>query len=284
MKKNNIAKIVLAILLSASSVIAQAQWAVSVTTGSADYELSAIEGTFVDSIDDRFFYRDLSFDYSWDNHQVAVKIGGLAKSNGAIDIRSSTELAATIETGDAERDEWSMYYTYRTGGVALTAGYYSSEVDTVRSFTANIANYQSSGFSGTFLQSADKVVENDGFFLGAAYGMSLTDRTGVFARLGYQWSDVEEQIDATQDFTIPVQAGLTTAITSQQTFTRSLDLSGNAIVYGVGGYWAVTDTISLNLFYEVKDFDYSEDAYADGGSVQLEEEQDMFALTLRYSL
>lgn len=283
MKKNNIAKIVLAILLSASSVIAQAQWAVSVTTGSADYELSAIEGTFVDSIDDRFFYRDLSLDYSWDNHQVAVKIGGLAKSNGAIDITSSTATAATIETGDAERDEWSMYYTYRTGGVALTAGYYSSETDTVRSFSANGANLIS-GYSGTFIQTANKVVENDGFFLGAAYGMSLTERTGVFARLGYQWSDVEEQIDATRAITIPVQTGVTSVITGSDAFSRSLDLSGNAIVYGVGGYWAVTDTISLNLFYEVKDFDYSEDAYADGGSVQLEEEQDMFALTLRYSL
>ena len=282
MKKYNLAKIILAILLGASSLASQAQWAVSVTTGSADYELSAIEGTFVDSIDDRFFYRDLSLDYSWDNHQVAVKIGGLAKSNGAIDIKSSTELGATIQTGDAERDEWSMYYTYRTEvGVALTAGYYSSEADTVRSFTAN---FTQGSLNGTFIQSADKVVENDGFFLGAAYGMALSERTGVFARLGYQWSDVEEQIDATQNFTIPVQAGNTNVVTSQQTFTRSLDLSGNAIVYGVGGYWAVTDNISLNLFYEVKDFDYSEDAYNDGGSVQLEEEQDMLGLTLRYSL
>ena len=282
MKKYNLAKIILAILLGACSLAAQAQWAVSVTTGSADYELSAIEGTFVDSIDDRFFYRDLSLDYSWDNHQVAVKIGGLAKSNGAIDIKSSTELGATIQTGDAERDEWSMYYTYRTEvGVALTAGYYSSEADTVRSFTAN---FTQGSLNGTFIQSADKVVENDGFFLGAAYGMALSERTGVFARLGYQWSDVEEQIDATQNFTIPVQAGNTNVVTSQQTFTRSLDLSGNAIVYGVGGYWAVTDNISLNLFYEVKDFDYSEDAYNDGGSVQLEEEQDMLGLTLRYSL
>lgn len=61
-------------------------------------------------------------------------------------------------------------------------------------------------------------------------------------------------------------------------------MNGDAVVYGVGGYWAVTDTISLNLFYEVKDFDYSLDAYADGGGVQLEEEQDMIGLTLRYSL
>ena len=55
-------------------------------------------------------------------------------------------------------------------------------------------------------------------------------------------------------------------------------------LYTALGYWAVTDTISLNLFYEVKDFSYSLDAYDDGGGVQLEEKQDMIGLTLRYSL
>ena len=285
MKKLNIVKILIVISLSVSSLSAYAQWAVSVTAGSADYKLEAIEGDFVDAIDDTFTYRDLGIDYSWGNHQVGIKIGGLAESNGAIDIRSSTELAATVETGDAERDEMSVFYTYRTNiGVALTGGYYTSEVSSKRSFTANILNYGGSGFSGTFIQNADKKVDNDGFFFGAAYGRALSDRTGVYARLGYQDSDVEEKINLIKNITIPVQTGLTTAQTAQQTNTRSLDLGGDAVVYGVGGYWAVTDTISLNLFYEVKDFDYSLDAYADGGGVQLEEEQDMIGLTLRYSL
>ena len=271
------------ISLSVSSLSAYAQWAVSVTAGSADYKLEAIEGTFVDAIDDTFTYRDLGIDYSWGNHQVGIKIGGLAESNGAIDIRSSTEISATVETGDAERDEMSVFYTYRTSiGVALTGGYYTSEVSSKRTFTANYTNI--GGFAGTYSQNADKIVDNDGFFFGAAYGRALSDRTGVYARLGYQDSDVEEQINATRDFTIPVQTGLATAITDSDAFSRSLDLSGDAIVYGVGGYWAVTDTISLNLFYEVKDFNYSLDAYDNGGSVQLEEEQDMIGLTLRYSL
>jgi hypothetical protein len=285
MKKLNMFKIGLAILLSAISLAAQAQFAVSVTAGSADYKLEAIEGTFVDAIDDSFLYRDLGIDYSWGNHQVGLKIGGLAESNGAIDIRSSTEVAATVQTGDAERDELSVFYTYRTNiGVALTGGYYTSEVSSKRKFTANIANYNSTGFSGTFIQNADKKVENDGFFFGAAYGRALSDRTGIYARLGYQDSDVEEKINLIKNITIPVQTGLATAQTAQLAAARSLDLSGDAVVYGVGGYWAVTDTISLNLFYEVKDFDYSLDAYADGGGVQLEEEQDMIGLTLRYSL
>ena len=283
MKKFNIVKILILISLSVSSLSAYAQWAVSVTAGSADYKLEAIEGTFVDAIDDTFTYRDLGIDYSWGNHQVGIKIGGLAESNGAIDIRSSTEISATVETGDAERDEMSVFYTYRTNiGVALTGGYYTSEVSSNRTFTRNYTNI--GGFAGTYSQNANKVVDNDGFFFGAAYGRALSDRTGVYARLGYQDSDVEEQINATRDFTIPVQTGLATAITDSDAFSRSLDLSGDAIVYGVGGYWAVTDTISLNLFYEVKDFNYSLDAYDNGGSVQLEEEQDMIGLTLRYSL
>jgi len=282
MKKLNIVKILIVISLSVSSISAHAQWAVSATAGSADYKLEAIEGTFVDAIDDTFLYRDLGIDYSWGNHQVGIKIGGLAESNGAIDIRSSTAVAATVETGDAERDEMSVFYTYRTNiGVALTGGYYTSEVTSTRRFTAN---YTSGGFNGTFIQNADKTVDNDGFFFGAAYGQALSDRTGVFARLGYQDSDVEEQINATRNNTIPVQAGVAAPITSSATFTRSLDLGGDAVVYGVGGYWAVTDTISLNLFYEVKDFSYSLDAYDDGGGVQLEEKQDMIGLTLRYSL
>lgn len=283
MKKFNIVKILILISLSVSSLSAYAQWAVSVTAGSADYKLEAIEGTFVDAIDDTFTYRDLGIDYSWGNHQVGIKIGGLAESNGAIDIRSSTEISATVETGDAERDEMSVFYTYRTSiGVALTGGYYTSEVSSKRTFTANYTNI--GGFAGTFSQNADKIVDNDGFFFGAAYGRALSDRTGVYARLGYQDSDVKEQINATRDFTLPVQTGLATAVTDSDAFSRSLDLSGDAIVYGVGGYWAVTDTISLNLFYEVKDFNYSLDAYDNGGSVQLEEEQDMIGLTLRYSL
>ena len=55
---------------------------VSVTGGSADYELEVIENPgaedeFVDAIDDTFFYRDLGIDYSWGNHQVLLKFGGL---------------------------------------------------------------------------------------------------------------------------------------------------------------------------------------------------------------
>ena len=293
MKKIKLNKIVLTFLISVSALTANAQWAASVTTGSADYQVVFTEtltnpaSTYTETVDG-FFYRDLGFDYSFGQHQIGFKIGGLSKSNGAIDIRDTSPNASTVETGDAARDEWSAFYTYRTDfGVALTAGYYSSEVETNRAFSANIADLGGgfSGLSATLAQTADKVVDNTGFFLGAAYGRPLSERTGIFVRLGYQDSDADETIDATQVFTIPVQAGNNSEQTANATFKRTAELSGDAIVYGIGGYWAVTDSISLNLFYEVKDFSYSDNAtYSDGATFDLDEEQDMFGLTLRYSL
>jgi opacity protein-like surface antigen len=284
-----------AVLISALGIYSQsayADFAVSVTAGSADYELELIENPgaeneFVDAIDDTFFYRDLGIDYSWGNHQVGVKIGGLDESKGAIDIRDSSPQAATVETGDAKRDEWSLFYTYRTPwGIALTTGYYSSETDTTRNFSADIQDLLNNGSNVTaqLSQSADKTVDNDGWFVGAAYGRPLTERIGVFARLGYQWSEMEESIDAARDFTIPVQTGVTQAFTQSDSFSRSGDFDGNAFVYGVGAYWAVSESYSLNLFYEVKDFDYDSGTY-DGETrpVKISEEQSMVGLTLRYS-
>ena len=184
------------------------------TGGSADYELEVIENPgaedeFVDAIDDTFFYRDLGIDYSWGNHQVGVKFGGLDESKGAIDIRDSGPQAATVETGDAERDEWSLFYTYRTPwGIALTTGYYSSETDTTRNFTADITDLLGNGSNVTadLSQTADKTIENDGRFVGAAYGRPLSERIGV-VRIGYQWSEMEESIDAQLDFSVRFGAG-----------------------------------------------------------------------------
>ena len=284
-----------AVLIGALGMYSQsayAGFAVSVTAGSADYELEVTEfaGTeneFVDAIDDTFFYRDLGIDYSWGNHQVGAKIGGLDKSKGAIDIRDSSPQASTVESGDAERDEWSLFYTYRTPwGIALTTGYYSSETDTARTFTADITDLvgDGAGVTADFSQSADKKVENDGWFLGAAYGRPITERVGVFARIGYQWSDMEESIDLEQTFEIPVQAGVLEAQTQSNSGSRKGEFDGDAFVYGVGAIWAVSESYSINLFYEVKDFDYDNSSY-DGGTDQVEisEEQSMFGLTLRYS-
>lgn len=288
-----------AVLIGALGLYSQsahAGFAVSVTGGSADYELEVIENPgaedeFVDAIDDTFFYRDLGIDYSWGNHQVGVKFGGLDESKGAIDIRDSGPQAATVETGDAERDEWSLFYTYRTPwGIALTTGYYSSETDTTRNFTADITDLLGNGSNVTadLSQTADKTIENDGWFVGAAYGRPLSERIGVFARIGYQWSEMEESIDAQLDFSVPVQntgtVQVTEAYSETDSFSRSGDFDGDAFVYGVGAYWAVSESYSLNLFYEVKDFDYDKGTY-EGETIPLKisEEQSMVGLTLRYS-
>ena len=284
-----------AVLIGALGLYSQsayAGFAVSVTGGSADYELEVIENPgaedeFIDAIDDSFFYRDLGIDYSWGNHQVGVKLGGLAESKGAIDITDSQPDMRTVESGDAERDEWSLFYTYRTPwGIALTTGYYSSETDTKRTFGADITDLfaDGTGITADFSQSADKKVENDGWFLGAAYGRPLTERIGVFARVGYQWSEMEESIDGSYSFTVPVQDNVTTEYVQAEDISRSGDFDGDALVYGVGAYWAVSESYSLNLFYEVKDFDYDNGTY-DGETVpvKISEEQSMFGLTLRYS-
>ena len=284
-----------AVLIGALGMYSQsayAGFAVSVTGGTAEYELKVIEnpGTedqFIDAIDDRFFYRDLGIDYSWGNHQVGVKLGGLAESKGAIDIVDSQPDMRTVDSGDAERDEWSLFYTYRTPwGIALTTGYYSSETDTKRAFGADITDLlnDGTGITADFSQAADKKVENDGWFLGAAYGRPLTERIGVFARVGYQWSEMEESIDGSYSFTVPVQQYVATEYVEAEDISRSGDFDGDALVYGVGAYWAVSESYSLNLFYEVKDFDYDNGTY-DGETVpvKISEEQSMFGLTLRYS-
>ena len=293
MKKINLNKIVLTILISVSALSANAQWAASVTTGSADYELTFLEtytnpdGSYSTSVDDRFFYRDLGIDYSFGQHQVGFKIGGLASSDDAVDKTDTTSGNATASTkGGAERDEYSAFYTYRTDvGVALTVGYYSSSVDTDLTYNYTFPDYgASTGIAALNGQSLTANVtdltkiDNDGFFLGAAYGRPLSERTGIFVRLGYQDSDVEEFISSSGSYTIAGQ-------TNDTNYPDSVyNYSGDAIVYGIGGYWAVTESISLNLFYEVKDFSYTDDSASSEGVVfDLEEKQNMFGLTLRNS-
>jgi len=293
MKKINLNKIVLSFLISVSALTANAQWAASVTTGSADYEVVFTEtltnpaSTYTETVDDRFFYRDLGFDYSFGPHQVGFKIGGLASSDDALDSVDTSNANRTVsKKGGAERDEYSAFYTYRTDiGVALTVGYYSSSVDTDLTYTNDIPDLGAytgvaayNGLSLTANVSDLRTVDNDGFFFGAAYGRPLGERTGVFVRLGYQDSDVEETISSTGSATIAGQ------VQDLSYPSSSYDFSGDAIVYGIGGYWAVTDSISLNFFYEVKDYSYSYDDNTATASYDLEEEQDLFGLTLRYSI
>lgn len=293
MKKINLNKIVLTFLISVSALTAHAQWAASVTAGSADYEVvisqtySNPASTYSTTLDDSFLYRDLGIDYSFGPHQVGVKFGGLANEPDAVNKNDTSSANRTLSTlGGAERDEYSVFYTFRTDiGVALTAGYYSSSVDMDMAYTQTIADLGAylgvaayNGLSLTANRTDLTTIDNDGFFLGAAYGRPLSERTGIFVRLGYQDSDVEESISGTGSATIAGQ------VQDLSYPVETYDYSGDALVYGIGGYWAVTESISLNLFYEVKDYSYSDDNNTAGTVFDIEEEQDMFGLTLRYSL
>ena len=179
-----------------------------------------------------------------------------------------------------------MFYTYRTDiGVALTAGYYSSSLDMDITYTQDIPDLGAyvgvaayNGLSLTANVTDLTTVDNDGFFFGAAYGRPLSDRTGIFVRLGYQDSDVEESISGTGSATIAGQ------VQDLSYPAQSYDYSGDALVYGIGGYWVATETISLNFFYEVKDYSYSDDNNTAETAYDIEEEQSMFGVTLRYSI
>ena len=293
MKKINLNKIVLTFLISVSALTANAQWAASVTAGSADYEVLFTQtytnpaSTYSTTLDDSFLYRDLGIDYSFGPHQVGVKLGGLANEPDAVNKNDTSSANRTLsKLGGAERDEYSVFYTYRTDiGVALTAGYYSSSLDMDITYTQDIPDLGAylgvaayNGLSLTANRTDLTTVDNDGFFLGAAYGRPLSDRTGIFVRLGYQDSDVEETLSGTGSATIAGQ------VQDLSYPAESYDYSGDALVYGIGGYWAATETISLNFFYEVKDYSYSDDNNTAATVYDIEEEQSMFGVTLRYSI
>ena len=293
MKKINLNKIVLTFLISVSALTANAQWAASVTAGSADYEVLFTQtytnpaSTYSTILDDSFLYRDLGIDYSFGPHQVGVKLGGLANEPDAVNKNDTSVANRTLTTlGGAERDEYSVFYTYRTDiGVALTAGYYSSSLDMDMTFTQVIPDLGAylgvaayNGINVTANRTDLTTVDNDGFFFGAAYGRPLSERTGIFVRLGYQDSDVEETVSSTGSATI---AG---SVQDLSYPAESYDYSGDALVYGIGGYWAATETISLNFFYEVKDYSYSDDNNTAETAFDIEEEQSMFGVTLRYSI
>ena len=197
MKKINLNKIVLTFLISVSALTANAQWAASVTAGSADYEVLFTQtytnpaSSYSTTLDDSFLYRDLGIDYSFGPHQVGVKFGGLADEPDAVNKNDTSVANRTLsKRGGAERDEYSVFYTYRTDiGVALTAGYYSSSLDMDITYTQDIPDLGAyvgvaayNGLSLTANVTDLTTVDNDGFFFGAAYGRPLSDRTGIFVR------------------------------------------------------------------------------------------------------
>ena len=289
-------KLVVAIAaLSSASV--HAGVALTVTAGSADYELSVAEVGYEEVIDDRFNSRDISLDYSWDNHQVGIKVGGLAKVDDAIDATfdESQWQAVVLDQGAVERDEWSLFYTYRLeNGIALTGGYYNSEAKVDRNFEVSGGDYFGDGSDWAFTdtQHATKNVDNKGIFLGAAYGMSFTDRLGGFVRAGYQTSKMKEEIAASRQTEIPEAQWV-----DNISMVRDLESDGSAVVYGIGLFYGIAENWSTTLFVDVKNFSYDDAKYnnkvfdADGNSLfsgadetdtKIDESQTTIGISLRY--
>lgn len=262
--KKNITKLTSLALLMLSTQ-ANAGFAVSSTVGSSDYELNfnnqyANGDTSVYGIEDTFLYRDITFDYSWDNHQVGIKLGGLANQDDIINEDRNIDTgidgldSLTTTTGGGSRDEKSIFYTYRfDNGLALTAGYYVSNFDVDTSTEET--------FSGGTLYSGRQNYdfENSGVFVGIAYGYSFSDRFGGYTRLGYQTSSFNKLTTYDDTFIDYSKTGdspwVETSVNNIQA-SSSYKVSGDALVYGFGLFYAVTENIVASLNYDAKSFSY----------------------------
>jgi len=265
---------------------------ISISAGSSDYEQNfeySYDGVVNDDdgykLDGSFFYRDLTIDYSWGSHQAGIKIGGLANKDGVID--SNTDLsdlgfgqAQLVENASAERDERSLFYSYRwENGIALTAGYLWADIDVSGNAVASFSEFE-------YTQNRNYVdsIENNGFFLGLAYGRSFTDKFGGFVRVGYQQANLTEFYEDVISDSDGTDFG--------SGFQYVVEADGNATVGGVGLYYVVNPNWVVNLSYDVKDFSYDsaqpiiidDGASIDtsGGKTKVDESQNTMMVTLRY--
>ena len=280
----------LGLALSAQTVSAGV--GISISAGSSDYEQSfefSYDGVVEDengyTMDGSFFYRDLTIDYSWGSHQVGVKFGGLANEDNVIE--SNTDLsdlgfgqAQLAENASAERDENSLFYSYRwENGIALTAGYLWADIDVSGKTVASFPD-----FNYTQTTSYVDSIENNGFFLGLAYGRSFTDKLGGFVRLGYQEANLTEFYESRSSDSDGADFG--------SGFQYAVESDGSATVGGVGLYYVVNSNWVVNLSYDVKNFSYDsaqpsiidDGAKVDaaGAGVKVDESQNTVMVTLRY--
>jgi hypothetical protein len=215
-----------------------------------------------DFLDSSFSGRDLTLDYSFDNQQVGIKIGGLSEES---DIFPEYELQPG-ESNSAKRDEWTLFYTYRfDNGWSLTGGYYDSTFSIEDNFSISL------GDGTTGLVNTDFDIENSGYFVGASYVTNLTDNFGAFFRLAVQTSD--------NSF------NLLNTLEGFDDFSDSGSTSGTATVFGTGVYYVLGENSVITLFYDAKNFSYDEFTWESGGSpISYEEDMSSLGLSLRYSL
>lgn len=283
-------KMFLKAVLSSALLISMPSYAgfgISASVGSSDYDLTYNRSYDSGSTDGSapeaeervtgtsFIYTDLTLDYSVGAHQIGIKVGGLG--NESLPDNSTAEDAVYFtEASDLERDEFSIFYTYRLdSGFTLTAGYYDSEVASDYS-AAPVGETPWNGYSESL------TIDNSGYFFGVAYGKSFTERLGGFVRAGYQISEVDLTLNAAETFEAPFDQ-------FDYDATGVATVDGKATVLGAGLFYALGENMSVTLYYDLKSFSYDDYSFAfdDGfepeGQSRFDEDQSTVGLTLRYS-
>lgn len=281
-----------------------ASWGFSASYGNSDYEYNVevldpdLAEAYSYDVGTDFGYVDLTLDYSWGDgkHQIGVKHAALLEETGLNPQEGFTDMSYTGISGlgynysssaDGERDETSLFYSYRFGGGwAWTTGYYSGSFE-----NANTQTYSWNqtgldlGLTESSFPTSDTIVEENevtGYFTGLGYGMSFGGGWGGFARLGYQWSEVENLYDASAVFSDGFEY-------RDQIYVNS---DGSATVFGVGVFYALSEDWVVTLQYDSKSYSYdaSQPVVISDGEVQntngfgtsIDESQDTIYLTLRW--
>ena len=284
-------KMFLKTVLSSALLISMPSYAgfgISASVGSSDYDLTysasydsgSTDGSAPETEEQvkgtSFIYTDLTLDYSVGAHQIGIKVGGLGNESLPGNYTAEEAAGNFTEASDLERDEFSIFYTYRLdSGFTLTAGYYDSEVASDYS-SAPVGEGPWNGYSESL------TIDNSGYFFGVAYGKSFTERLGGFVRAGYQISEVDLTLNGAETYDAPFDQ-------FDYDATGVATVDGKATVLGAGLFYALGENMSVTLYYDLKSFSYDDyqfafdDGFEPEGQSRFDEDQSTIGLTLRYS-
>jgi len=241
-------------------------WGMTATIGQADYEFVVTEGDdYEQAINGDFLSRDIGLDYSWGNHQVAFKVGGLAQEDDVVDSTETEGSANFTEQGDVKRDDFQLSYTYRfDNGVSVIAGYYSSDtsLDYLNTYTNPDFLGNGSMFPFSALGTRQKELENDGYFVGLAYGFSITERMGAYVKGGFQVASLKATLKFDDEYSAPLAGNYTETLDA----IRKYESDSTAYTAGFGLFYAINESWVASLNYDIKSFDYDESKFNSVGT------------------
>lgn len=243
-------------------------WGITASIGQADYEFEVVEEDYEQKINGDFFSRDIGLDYSWGNHQVAVKVGGLAEEDNVVDSTETEGTSNYTEQGAVKRDDFQLSYTYRfDNGVSVVTGYYSGETNLDYENTYTDPDYfrDGSGFGVTALGTRQKELKNDGYFVGLAYGFSITERVGAYVKGGYQVASLKSTVTLDDEFSAPLAGNFINEFNA----TRKYESDSKAFTAGLGLFYAINESWVASLNYDIKSFDYDESSYNSVGTTTI---------------